>query len=383
MEPQLDTPYFVCDGKQLRRNCEIVNTLREQYRVDVLFAIKAMTMCKVFPHMAPYFDGVVASSLWEARIAREHFHPPDGAEVHVYSPAFIESELPDLLELCDCLVFNSQDQQARFGARVREAGRNIGLRLNPDVSRFHDGVDGLGFCSKHSRLGVRREALREDGLDELSGVLFHVNSENRSLGKLVEILQVIEATFAEVLVRPNIGWISLGGGISFAEDEYPVAKFGEVLQAFGQRWNARVILEPGSTVSSRPFTLHATVLDVVHNQLPVAILDISAEAHLPDRLLFGIQYPVAGAEQGDEGEGVAHLLSGVSCLGGDELGIYRFPAPLQVGDRVAFEYTGDYTMVQQNYFNGVRRPSVYFRHESGELELLKAYAYEDFARVYD
>lgn len=390
----LETPYFVCDGGKLRENCEVVAEVRKLADAKVLFAIKSFTSCGVFPHMAPYFDGVVASSLYEARIGRDYFRtsPNDHREVHTYSPGFRDADIEEVIRVSDTIVFNSQTQQARFGAQVRAAKRGLGLRLNPDLSDRSDLASGLNFCSQHSRMGVRREFLRPEGLEQLDGVLFHVNSENGELARFEAVLHAIEQKFADVLGLPNVRWISLGGGISFTNPGYPIAAFAQALRAFADRWQAKVVLEPGTAISSRPFSLHATVLDVIQHELPIAVLDISAEAHLPDRLMFDIRYPIVGAQLcGDEAlakpaqpdqPGYVHMVGGVSCLGSDELGLYRFDKPLAVGDQVELTHTGDYTIVQQTFFNGVRRPSVYFRHESGELELLKKFGYEDFLALY-
>ncbi len=383
----LETPYFVCDAGKLRENCEIVAQIREQAGAKVLFAIKSFTMCGIFRHMAPWFDGVVASSLYEARLAREHFRsgPDDHREVHTYSPGFRDVDIDEVVRASDAVVFNSQSQQSRFAARVRAAGRSVGLRLNPDLSARPDLASGLNFCSPHSRMGVRREFLERDGLDELDGLLFHVNSENDSLDRFERVVRAIEQKFSDVLALPNVRWVSLGGGICFTNPGYPVADFARSLRAFADRWHVQVILEPGTAVCSRPFSLYATVLDVIQHELPIAVLDISAEAHLPDRLMFDIRYPIVGAQFEDEAtsnDGYPHMIAGVSCLGSDELGLYRFPRPLAIGDRVELTHTGDYTMVQQTFFNGVRRPSVYFRHESGALELVKKYGYEDFLSLY-
>ena len=152
----LETPYFVCDAGKLRENCEIVAELRKQAGAKVLFAIKSFTMCGIFRYMAPHFDGVVASSLYEARLARDHFRsgPDDHREVHTYSPGFRDVDIDEVIRVSDAVVFNSQTQQSQFAARVRAANRGVGLRLNPDLSARADLASGLNFCSPHSRIAA-------------------------------------------------------------------------------------------------------------------------------------------------------------------------------------------------------------------------------------
>ncbi len=380
----MDTPYFLCDGVELERNCEIVRAVRERSGCRIYFAIKSCSVSALFPYMADCFDGLVSSSLYETRLGRERFCSAmshDG-EVHTYSPAFKESEIGEVLDLSECVVFNSHSQLERFGDRALAAGVDCGLRLNPEFCGRPGGQGRIQFTQERSRLGVVRDQLSLRGLERASGVLFHVNSENGVLDRFRDVLERIEHDFGDVLSRRNIRWISLGGGIDFTRPDYPAGDFADDLRAFAERYHATVYLEPGSAIISSPFTLHAAVLDVVHNQMPIAVLDMSAYTHLPDRLLYGLQYPVAGAEiPGDltgDAPGVDVALAGVSCAGEDELGIYRFARPLEPGDTVVFQGVGDYTIVQQNFFNGVNRPSIYYRSPAGRIERLKRFGYEDY-----
>ena len=381
-EPQ--TPFFVCDARELRRNCAIVESVRRSSGAHVHFAMKSFTSCGIFRYMAPHFDGVVASSLFESKLGREYFcrHGNRG-EVHTYSPGFAPRDFSEILATSNTVIFNSHSQLERFRGAAQARGVSVGLRLNPEISGVRSGCEFANPCSKRSRLGVIRSQLKTNDLEGVSGVLFHVNSENDDLDSLTSVLDGIERRFSDILSRPDIEWVSLGGGISFTDPGYPVAEFVETLKKFADRWDARIFLEPGSAISSSPFTLHTTVLDVVQNEIPTAILDVSAEAHLPDRFYFDYQYPVEGALAGSSDEdGIPHQLGGVSCLSSDALGEYRFREPLRAGDRVVLSGCGDYTMVQQTWFNGVHRPSVYYRHESGEMELIKEHGYEDYLRSY-
>lgn len=381
----MDTPYYLCNGAELQRNCDVVSYVRERAGCRVFFAIKSFSVARIFPYMAEHFDGVVSSSLYESRLGRDHFcsHSTSPCEVNAYSPAFKAEEIDEVLALSDTVIFNSHTQLERFHEKARAAGVPCGLRLNPQCSGVRPGLERIEFASDRSRLGVVRSELQWDALDALSGVLFHVNSENEDLECLRDVLRRIEQAFGDVLKLPTLRWVSLGGGISFTDPDYPVDAFVDLLREFSDRYDVTLHLEPGSAISSSPFTLHATVLDVVTNQTPIAVLDVSAAAHLPDRLVFGFQYPVVGGkpterEKGEPGSGFECTLAGNTCLGDDDLGVYRFDQPLEPGDEVVFTHAGDYTMVQQTFFNGVRRPSVYYRSPSGELELIRKFDYADY-----
>ena len=99
---------------------------------------------------------------------------------------------------------------------------------------------------------------------------------------------------------------------------------------------------------------------------------------MPDVIEMPYTPPLNGA--GEPGEFPhEYRLAGHSCLAGDVIGDYSFPAPLKVGDRVEFLDMALYTMVKTNTFNGLALPSIAtFDPDTGEFRLVKSFGYEDF-----
>ena len=124
--------------------------------------------------------------------------------------------------------------------------------------------------------------------------------------------------------------------------------------------------------------LVATVLDVVQADMPVAIIDTSVPAHMPDVLEMPYRPHIIGS--GEPGEKAwTCRIGGLSCLAGDVAGDYSFDAPLAPGDRLVFTDMAIYTMVKTNTFNGVQLPSIIlYRPENDELTLVRQFGYEDF-----
>ena len=58
---------------------------------------------------------------------------PQG-EVHVFCGAYRADEFEELLQYADHIVFNSIHQLKQFGPRGKEAGKSLGLRINPQCS---------------------------------------------------------------------------------------------------------------------------------------------------------------------------------------------------------------------------------------------------------
>jgi carboxynorspermidine decarboxylase len=120
------------------------------------------------------------------------------------------------------------------------------------------------------------------------------------------------------------------------------------------------------------------VLDIVQNEKTIAMLDTSAAAHMPDVLEMPYRPEIIGA--GLPGEfPYTYLLGGLTCLAGDIIGEYSFPAPLQLGQKLTFLDMAHYSMVKNNTFNGVRLPSIGIHDPSaGSTKIIREFFYEDY-----
>jgi carboxynorspermidine decarboxylase len=208
----------------------------------------------------------------------------------------------------------------------------------------------------------------------INGAMFHCNCENEDFDRFQQFLEHIARTFGVLL--KDLEWVSLGGGISFTNDDYPFDSFCDALADFGQRFGVQVYLEPGSAVVARSGFLVTQVLDIVQNGVDVAIVDAAVEAHMLDFLTYRMQAKVEGAVAA--GAGRRYIVAGRSCLAGDEFGSYAFPEGLEVGSLVAFADAADYTIVKKNWFNGVPMPSIVVRRLDGQVEVIRTFDYEDF-----
>jgi carboxynorspermidine decarboxylase len=124
-------------------------------------------------------------------------------------------------------------------------------------------------------------------------------------------------------------------------------------------------------------TLVTSVLDIVHNGIDIAILDSSAEAHMPDTIIMPYRAEVRGADEAGK-KAYTYRLAGNTCLAGDVMGDYSFDKPLKIGDKVIFEDQMHYTIVKATTFNGVPLPSIVVKRKGGEIEMLKEFGYEAF-----
>ena len=381
------SPCFVIDAAGVRRNVAILGRVQRESGATILMALKAFSMPALFGHINPVLCGVCASGIWEARLGREEF----GGEVHTFAPAFKDDEFDEVLELSDHVVFNSFSQWKRFRARALAAAAargaaaparplRFGIRINPEHSEAE--VALYDPCAPRSRLGVPVSAFEPDELDGISGLHFHTLCEQDS-DALERTVAAVEERFGEWL--PRMEWLNLGGGHHISRPGYDTERLVRVVRGLRERYGVKVYLEPGEAVVIRTGILVATVLDVIHNGIDIAILDTSATAHMPD--VLEMPYRPTVLEAGAPGAGApgerAHTyrLGGQTCLAGDVIGDYSFDRPLQVGDRIIFDDMAHYTEVKTTMFNGVRHPALaVYDSADGSLKVVRRFGYEDFLR---
>ncbi|ATX81300.1 carboxynorspermidine decarboxylase [Mariprofundus ferrinatatus] len=366
---KVPSPCYLLEEEMLISNLKVLKLVQEQSGCKIILALKGFAMWSTFELIKQYLHGCTASSLWELKLSDEKF----GAENHIYSAAYREDEFDEICSMAGHIVFNSVNQWQLFGPKALAAGISCGIRVNPGISEV--ATDLYNPCFSGSRLGVRPEHLKGKDLSGIEGLHAHALCENLA-DSSVALIDAFEAKFADYI--PNLKWVNFGGGHLMTHKDYDVKKLVERIKAFKEKWSVEVYLEPGGAIGWRTGPLITSVLDIVPtDQLPVAILDISATAHMPDVLEMPYRPAISSAGEANEKEHT-YRLGGTSCLAGDVIGDYSFDTPLEIGSRLIFEDMIHYTMVKTTMFNGVRHPDIGIWRKNGEFELVRRFSYEDF-----
>ena len=326
-------------------------------------------MFAAYPIIREYLAGTTASGLFEARLGHEQF----GGETHVFSPAYREEEFVQLLQYADDFVFNSPNQLRKYGKRAKDAGKLVGLRVNPECST-QEGHAIYDPCAPGSRLGTTLANFDESLLPLLDGLHFHTLCEQNS-DDLETTARAFEEKFGKYL--HGLKWVNFGGGHHITRPDYDIERLVRTIEHFRDTYGVQVYLEPGEAVVYHAGFLVASVLETLHNGMDIAILDTSAACHMPDVLEMPYRPPLW--QSGEPGEKAhTYRLGGPTCLAGDIIGDYSFDQPLQEGDRLVFEDMALYTMVKTNTFNGMPLPAILWRDAQGQGWLVKEFGYEDF-----
>ena len=360
----LPTPYYLIHEKKLLKNLRTIKYVRDNSGAKCVLALKCFSTWSVFPLMRKYIDGTTSSSLYEARLGKEKL----GKEVHAYSVAFSQDEARKVRQYADKIIFNSISQLRRYRGDV--GSLKVGLRVNPQISFSH--FDLADPARKFSRLGVvdKKSLLAITPL--ISGLMFHFNCENDNFNNFSSSIDFISRVYAGLLKKME--WVSLGGGIHFTKKGYPVKRLTKLLKDFSDKFGIQVYLEPGEAVITQSAELVTRIVDIVHNEMDIAIVDSSTEAHMLDLLVYRTTAKIYKSGQGK----FEYTIAGRSCLAGDVFGTYRFKSRLKIGSIIRISDAAGYTMVKKNWFNGLKMPSIVVKKKNGSLRLIRRFEYEDF-----
>lgn len=401
----LPTPSYVVEEKKLKENLIILQELEHETGCHVLLAQKAFSMYALYPMIGRYISGTTASGLYEARLGYEEM----GRENHVFAPAYRDADMAELVKICDHMVFNSLAQYAKhrdkiaLHNRMQEENRtaesrkeseklvrhvSIGIRINPEFST-QEGHAIYDPCAPGSRLGITYEELQkgltalgmeqdESGVaalpEDIEGLHFHTLCE-QDAGDLVSTFHAFEEKFKPYLTK--IKWLNLGGGHHITREGYQIERLKELIHYIKKTYRLEVYLEPGEAIALNAGYLVTEIMDIVHNDMDILILDASAACHMPDVLEMPYRPPLRGGHEAGE-KPYTYRLSSMTCLAGDVIGDYSFEEELHVGDRLVFEDMAIYSMVKNNTFNGMPLPFIALLREDGTIEMIKQFGYEDF-----
>ena len=392
----LKTPYYLLDEAAIVANMQIIARLCELSGAKALLALKCFATWGVFDVMEPYLHGTTSSSLNEVRLGYETFgnnsadnnnnvNNQDKKETHAYSVAYSADEIDEVLSYADKIIFNSISQLNAFKGQAAAKDIPVGLRLNPKTSNSSFII--ADPARPFSRLGEHDKDKIAAVLGDITGVMIHNNCENDSFEAFSASLADIEDRFGDVLAQ--LEWVSLGGGIHFIAPDYPLEKLADRLKGFSEKYGVQVYLEPGEASIHGAGSLVTTVLDTMHNEKNLAVVDASIEAHMLDLLIYRESAPIASingefmaiapvnkAQVDDAVDNT--IIYGRSCLAGDIFGEYVLPSNLQIGDRIAFGNAAGYTMVKKNWFNGVNMPAIVIRRLDGSIDIQREFDYQDY-----
>ncbi len=364
----IPTPCHIIDLNKLVSNIEILHNLRKNTDLTLLFAIKGFSNDKIIKQFIHYFDGICASSLWEARLGTELL----AHQIHTFSPAYSIHNFCEITKHSDFIIFNSISQWNKFKEMALNANCNCGIRINPEYSEA--AKFSINPCHYASRFGVHASDLETIDFEKIKGLHFHTMCEQYS-DALLKALNIIENDFGQYLYE--IDWLNIGGGQFFCDATYNLPEAIFAINQLQNKYSLNIIAEPCETVMLNTGYFVATVTDIVENQLCTAILDASVICHLPDIVNSPYRCDILNASR-PYVKKYTYRIAGCTCYAGDIFGDYSFETPLEIGTKIVFQDTAAYSMVKSNIFNGIQLPYYATIKDGTAITVEKKYDYNTF-----
>ena len=361
----MKTPYYLIDEQLLEKNLKILQTVKKQTGCKILLAQKCFSMFSVYPLIAKYLDGTTASGLFEAKLGYEEMHK----ENRVFSGAYRDDEIEEIMSICDHVIFNSFNQWQKYQDLAKQTGTSCGIRINPECST-QIGHEIYDPCAKFSRMGVTLENFKDELLEGIEGLHFHTLCEQNS-DDLVTTIRAVETKYLK-----QMKWLNFGGGHHITRVDYDLGTLINVINEIKAKYEVEVYLEPGEAVALNAGYLVSSVLDIINNGMNIAIMDTSAACHMPDVLEMPYRPEIINSALPHERE-YTYRLGGPTCLAGDIIGDYSFDQPLQIGQQLWFKDMAIYSMVKNNTFNGMNLPSIVLKQKD-DIKIIKEFDYNDF-----
>lgn len=369
----LQTPAFVYDETQLNNTAERIRRLTKEAGCQFLYSLKACGVPGLLNVLARHVDGLACSSLYEGKLARQTCprHPR-----HLTTPGLRPDDIDLIADLFDVVAFNSLGQWHDLGPKLSGHAKR-GLRVNPQLSFAGD--RRYDPCRRNSKLGVKLNEIAKSclvdptALNGLDGLHVHNNCDSTDARALRKTVDTLSEAIPHLMEQ--VRWINLGGGYLLDELENPEV-FIQTIKGIKTDFDVEVFVEPGAALVRQAGSIHSRVVDLFNgDDVRIAVLDASVN-HMPEVLEYEYVPDVLGHV---EGSAYRYLLTGATCLAGDQFGVSHFDRPLEIGSLVIFPNAGAYTFSRANMFNGLPLPHIYRRTAAGELILEREATFDDFA----
>jgi carboxynorspermidine decarboxylase len=367
----IETPVYLLDETLIEENMRILQYVKDRTGCKILHALKSYASFTTFPMMSRYLDGTCASGLNEARLGCEEFKK----EVHTFGAAYREKEIRQILKYSDSIIFNSFYQLDKYGEIARKCGADTGLRVNPGYAEVE--TEMYNPCAPYSRLGITSDTFRKEFpkyKNIVDGLHFHAMCEQNS-DVLERVLKSFEKLYGKYI--KGMKWVNFGGGHHITRDDYNIELLVKLINIFKKKYCVQVYLEPGEASVLNTGVLISSVLDIVKNEADIAIIDASAETHMPDVLLMPYRPDILKSSPPNEKEYTCRI-AGPSCLAGDVIGDYSFDDPLRRGDKLVITDMALYSIVKSTIFNGINLPNIAVLRDGGKIEVVKRFGYKDY-----
>ena len=373
-ENEIETPAHIIHLGTIYENFKNIDIIKSKTGAKIFFALKGFSNDKILKKFIKKIDGVSSSGLFESKLGKEL-----NTKVSTFSTIYTEESINKICKDSEYVIFNSIIQYEKYKEYAKKENCSVGVRINPEYTELPYEF-GVNTCRKDSHLGIKKDIMPdigEFGEGKIEGIHFHTMCEQQA-DTLERTINYLIENYDKYLKK--IKWVNLGGGQLFGDINYDISRAVKTIKNLKDRYNIEVIIEPCEGIMINSGYYVTKVVDLIKNNINIAIVDGSAVCHMPDSVYRGWTKDMVN-ETENEKEGYEYKIVGCSCYAGDTFGTYFLNKKLQINDKIIFKDTASYTMVKSSIFNGIIFPNLYAIDFKNKIEKIKSYGYDIFKEI--
>ncbi len=402
---QYNTPLYILDEDEIRKNCKIYKDAMDKYYDGnglILYASKAFSCMQMYRIVESEGLGIDVVSGGELYTALKAEFPAEKIYFHGNNKTDEELEMAVQNNIGTIVVDNLYELE-RLDQIAKKHGKivNISFRIKPGVdAHTHDFISTGQIDSKFGvaisngeaeQFAVKAVELKNINL---KGVHCHIGSQIFDIEPFLVAAEKMMNFIASLKKEHNItiSELNLGGGfgIKYTWTDDPVEygsyieKVSELVKSIAQDNGIevpKILMEPGrSIVAPAGITVYTigTIKEIKDVRTYVSV--DGGMADNPRYIMYEAQYEAVPVTNPNAEKTEVVTIAGKCCESGDIL-IKDVKMPkLKSGDRLAVLVTGAYNYSMSSNYNRIPRPAVVMVSGGKSYLAVKRETYDDIIR---
>jgi diaminopimelate decarboxylase len=387
----IETPFFLIDENELINN---VNNLKkalnehwENYIIGYSFKTNSLPWLVDYYKNIGFYAEVVSGDEYGLALLIGY----DKHNIIYNGPCKSKSTFVEAIGN-NCYVNIDSQRELYWLKEIKNKEIAIGLRVNFDLDKLCPnesamGPEGgrFGFCYENE--GLKKAIDYVNSLDQtkIKGIHLHCSTKTRS----VNVFKAISKIACEIkrVYKLDLEYIDIGGGFYGGLTDKP--QFGEYFEAISfelskefDKEKTTLIVEPGTSLVSSPFSFVVSVIDVKKTTYNNFVVTDGSRINI-DPLLTKSKYSIniKYSSKGKRKVINSQVIAGFTCMENDRIMILENCPYIKTGDRLEFEKVGAYTMSLSPLFIKYF-PTVYLKQDNCILKICDKWTANDYLNNY-
>lgn len=375
---QFGTPTYVYNERKILSQIRSLMTNIAYEPKTILYAMKANDNPRILEIFEKKFIGIDAVSTGEIALALGVGFLPKN--IVFTGNNMTDEEMDFAVKRGVFMNIDSLSRLEKFGKKY--PGRNVSVRINPDVGDGHHdhcitGGPDSKFGIWHSEASGARKIAKKYKL-KIIGIHEHIGSGILDAEKFMTAMEVL---LKVALGFPDLNFIDFGGGLGVPyepeEKELDMEALGRKMtnrfisfcDEYGKRLN--LAIEPGRYLVAESGFLLTTVNTI--KKYPGGKVFVGVNSgfnHLIRPAMYKSYHPVINiSNPGGKGEKVDVV--GNICESGDKFAVDRIVSKAREGDLIAIGCAGAYGYTMASNYNKRPKPAEVLVESNGVIKLIR------------